>query len=56
MHRLCFLTFRNGELMDRGGLFEAELDLLGIAKEFKTGYTIGMNRGLQMTDGPLKIL
>src|SRR5437016_2825403 len=37
-----FLTFRNGVLLDWGGLFEAELDLLGIAKEFKTGYTIGM--------------
>jgi DNA-binding beta-propeller fold protein YncE/Flp pilus assembly protein TadD len=49
-----FLTFRNGNLTDWGGLFDAELDLLGVAKEFKTGYTIGMNSGLQMVDGPLK--
>jgi Flp pilus assembly protein TadD/sugar lactone lactonase YvrE len=49
-----FLTFRNGSLTDWGGLFDAELDLLGVAKEFKTGYTIGMNSGLQMVDGPLK--
>jgi hypothetical protein len=49
-----FLTFRNGELMDWGGLFTAELDILGVAKEFRTGYTIGMNSGLQMEEGPLK--
>lgn len=51
-----FLTFRNGSVTDWGGLFDAELDLLGVAKEFKTGYTIGMNSGLQMVDGPLKNL
>jgi len=49
-----FLTYRNGALMDWGGTFSAELDLLGIAKEFKTGYTIGMNSGLQMEEGALK--
>jgi tetratricopeptide (TPR) repeat protein len=50
-----FFTFRNGSLMDWGGLFEAELDFLGIAKELlKAGFTIGKNSGLQVQEGPLK--
>jgi hypothetical protein len=49
-----FFSFRNGALMDWGGLFEAELDILGSTKELKTGYVIGRNTGLQLSEGILK--
>jgi hypothetical protein len=49
-----FLTFdRNGQVMDYGSKFTAEFDVLGIAKEFSTGYTAGVNSGIEL-DGPLK--
>ncbi|HVU54223.1 MAG TPA: tetratricopeptide repeat protein [Puia sp.] len=51
-----FLDFKNGSLMDWGGVFEAELDLKGVAHEFKTGYTLGANSGLQMEEGIVKDL
>ena len=51
-----FLSLRNGAIMDWGGLFEGEMDLLGSTRELKTGYVIGKNSGLQLQDGPLKDL
>jgi tetratricopeptide (TPR) repeat protein len=49
-----YFAFKDGALLDYGLAFTAELDLLGIAKEIRTGYTIGMNSGLQLEEGPLK--
>jgi tetratricopeptide (TPR) repeat protein len=49
-----FLTFKDGALLDWGGVYTAEMDLLGSAKEFKTGYTLGVNSGLEMEPGPLR--
>jgi hypothetical protein len=50
----AYWTFKDGALMDWGGKFTAECDFLGIAKEFKTSFTIGANTGLQMDEGALK--
>jgi tetratricopeptide (TPR) repeat protein len=51
-----YLDFKDGSLMDWGGKFTAELDILGLAREISSGYTIGANSGLNLEKGVLKDL
>lgn len=40
--------------MDWGGKFTAEIDIIGMARELSTGFTLGANSGLNMEPGLVK--
>jgi tetratricopeptide (TPR) repeat protein len=49
-----YLDFKDGSLIDWGGKFTAEIDIIGMARELSTGFTLGANSGLNMEKGILK--